>query len=515
MTATSTDDTVIAETVYGPVRGLDDGSVRSWRGIRYAAAPTGARRWRAPEPPERWTEARDATRFAPVPVQPQNAVIVFPPEVQHDEDCLFLNVWASSAIEAGDARPVLVWVHGGAYMFGGTAQPMFDGRVLAHTGEVVVVTIAYRVGPLGFLDLSRFTESDPNPALRDVLAALRWVRENIRAFGGDPEQVTLFGESAGGGIVTTLLTVPQAEGLFVRAIAESSPATSIYDQDRSERVARLLLEKLGIDPADAESLRQLSAERLTAVGMEVFSEIPNDEPGTLAFAPVVDGVLVPQHPISVFARGEAIPVPLIIGTNRDEATLFTRMKSPLMPVSASALAEMTADLRAERPDLEVPDDAEIAGAYSGLHPAARGPAISRDLAFRMPTVWIAEGHSAVAPTYLYRFEWATPMLHLLGIGAAHGTELPYVWGNLATSRRDITFRLGGLRTGRALSTRLQSRWIGFAVDGVPDADADSVGWPVYRPEDRRSLLIDRVDAVAEDLDAEGIRTWGSTPLAFP
>jgi para-nitrobenzyl esterase len=479
-------ESVVVETRWGPVRGISDGSVRSFRGIRFAAPPIGDLRWRPPQPPEPWTEPADATRFGAVPVQPSNAVITFAPEIAHSEDCLFVNVWASASVAPDDAKPVLVWVHGGAYMFGGAAQAMFDGRAFAHTGEVVVVTVAYRVGPLGFLDLSRFADADPNPAPAD-----------------SPKSVT------------TLLTVPDAAGLFIRAIAESSPASSVYGQDRAEDVTRMLLTELDVDPADAARLRHLPAEQITAAGMTGFERIPLDDPGTLAFAPIVDGALVPQNPLTVFARGDALPVPLVIGTNRDEATLFTRMKSPLMPVSTAALAAMTADLRAERPDLDVPADAEIAGAYSGVHASARGPAISRDLAFRMPTVWIAEGHSAVAPTYLYRFDWATPLLHLLGIGAAHGTELPYVWGNLATSRKDITFRLGGLRTGRALSTRMQSRWIGFAVDGTPDADADSVAWEPYLAPTRASLIIDRTDAAAADLDADGLRTWGSTPLAFP
>jgi para-nitrobenzyl esterase len=509
-------DNDVVDTVHGPVRGTSDGSVRSFRGIRFAAPPVGDLRWRAPELPEAWTEPADATAFGPMPVQPANQIIVFPDGVSQSEDCLFLNVWTPESARPGDDLPVMAWVHGGAYMFGGTAQPMFDGRSFAHTGEVVVVTLAYRVGALGFLDLSRLLpDADPNPALRDVLAGLRWVQENIRAFGGDPDRVTLFGESAGGGIVTTLLTVPEASGLFARAIAESSPATSVYGQDRSEHVARTLLHDLGIDASDTGMLRGLAADRITSAGMDIFSRIPHDDPGTLAFAPVVDGHLVPEHPPAVFARGGSLPVPLIIGTNRDEATLFTRMKSPLMPVSTEALAVMTADLRAERPDLDVPADAEIAGAYSGLRAPARGPAISRDLGFRMPTVWVAEGHSRVAPTYLYRFDWTTPLLRLLGIGASHGTELPYVWGNLATSRKDITFRLGGLRTGRAVSTRMQSRWIGFAVDGEPSADDDSAPWPPYTVPERRSLVIDRTDAAVADLDAEGLSVWGTTPLAFP
>lgn len=506
---------VVVDTQHGPVRGTSDGTTRVFRGIRYAAPPTGHRRFRAPEPPEPWTEPADATAFAPMPLQPRNPVITFPDDVALSEDCLFLNVWAADSVALDDTRPVLVWIHGGAYVFGGTAQRMYDGRALVHTGEVILVTVGYRVGPFGFLDLTRVAPDagyDANPALRDILAALAWVRDNISRFGGDPERVTLFGESAGGGIVTTLMTAPVARGLFSRAIAESSPATSVYGQERSERVARMLLAELDLD--DAGALESLAAERVVDAGNALFSRIPVDEPGTLAFAPVVDGDLVPDHPVAVFARGQAHPVPLILGTNHDETALFTHVKSPLMPVSADALATMTADLRAERTDLDIPTDAEIASAYAGVHARGRGPAISRDLAFRMPAVWVADGHGAVAPTYLYRFDWATPMLRVLGIGATHGTELPYVWGNLVNGRKDITFRLGGLRTGRALSARVQSRWIAFACGEEPDAEG-APSWPRYDAVGRRSLVIDREDRVVHDLDADQRAAWGPVALEFP
>jgi para-nitrobenzyl esterase len=507
---------VVVPTSHGPVRGTTDGQMRSWLGIRYAAPPTGPRRWGAPQAPESWTEPADATRFAAMPPQATNPVLSFPAGTRFDEDCLFLNVWAAQDATPQHPRPVLVWIHGGAYVFGGTAQQMSDGRALALTGEVVVVSVAYRLGALGFLDVTGLgvDSAIANPALADVIQALSWVRENIAGFGGDADAVTIFGESAGAGIVTTLMTTPAAAGLFVRAIADSSPATSVYGQDRSRAIGRRAAEALGA-AGNPRRLFELPADALVAAGQELFADIPHEDPGTLAFAPVVDDVLVPAAPVDVFARGGAHPVPLLIGTNRDETSLFQRMKSPLMPVSREALAGMTADLRVERPDLDIPTDAEIAAAYAGLGPRRRGPAISRDLGFRMPTVWVAEGHAAVAPTYLYRFDWTTPMLRMLGIGATHGTELPYVWGHLAQGPRDITFRLGGLRAGRLVSARMQARWLGFAANGVPDAAGAGPDWPAYTPPERRSLRIDHVDEVVVDMDADARRAWGSTPLSFP
>lgn len=509
--------TTTVTTTHGPVRGDTDGTVRSWKGIRYAAPPIGPLRWRAPQPPEPWTDVADATRFGPIPVQTASPAIRLPEDAVQSEDCLTLNVWAAESVAPDDPRPVMVWVHGGAYMFGATSQSLYDGRSLAASGEIVLVTVGYRVGALGFADLSAFsTDSETfetNVALRDILFAQEWVRENIAGFGGDPASVTLFGESAGGGIVTTLMTSPAARGLFHRAIAESSPATSVYGRVRAERVARELLQTVEADPADISSFREIPAERLAAAAMTVYAATPVDEPGTLAFTPVVDGVLVPEHPVDVFSRGDALPVPLLIGTNRDETSLFTKMKSPLMPVSREAILEMSADLRTDRPDLDIPTDAEIQSAYAGLRLKQQGPAISRDLGFRMPTLWVVEGHAAVAPTYLYRFDWSTPMLRVLGIGATHATELPYLWGNMHGSKKDITFRLGGMRTGHQLSRRFQQRWIGFAVSGSPQAE-DSVTWTPYTAAERATLVIDRVDRVEPDLDQDLRAAWGEEVLSF-
>ncbi|MDX2375753.1 carboxylesterase/lipase family protein [Microbacterium sp. LRZ72] len=508
----------IVETTSGPVRGAGDGHVHWWKGIPYAAPPIGDLRWRAPQPASSWTAVRDASRFGAAPVQTTGPAVRLPDDVERSEDCLTLNVWAADSVAPGDDRPVVVWIHGGAYVFGSTSQRLYDGRTLTASGEIVLVTVGYRLGTLGFLDLSRFGdegEFEPNVALKDVVAALEWVRANIRGFGGDPEAVTLAGESAGAGIVTTLMASPAARGLFHRAIAESSPATSVYDQDRAERVTRHVLDELGVAPADAAALRRMPADTLAAAGMTVYSQTPVSDPGTLAFTPVVDGDLVPEHPVDVFVRGGAHPVPLLIGTNHDETSLFTRMKSPLMPVSPEALAQMTAALRAERTDIpDIPTDAEIQVAYAGLAPARRGPAISRDLGFRMPTLWLVEGHAAVAPTYLYRFDWATPMLHLLRIGATHATELPYLWGNMVGGRRDITFLLGGLHTGRLLGARMQARWIAFATGAAPDAGEADAAWPAYDPDSRATLVIDHTDRLEPDLDAPLREAWGDTPLSF-
>jgi para-nitrobenzyl esterase len=517
----ATDDRVV-ETTHGPVRGASDlagGSILTWNGIRYAAPPVGDLRFRVPEPPQRWTEVADATSFGPACPQPTFANMPLDLGAPQGEDCLSLNVWASSDTEPGDGKPVMVWLHGGAYILGSSSQPLYDGRRLAGGGDagVVVVTVNYRLGALGFLDLSSFNGArrrfDSNIGLHDVLAALRWVRDNIAAFGGDPQKVTLFGESAGAGIVTTLLAVPAAEGLFTGAIAQSSPATSVYDRDRARRVAEGVLDKLGVAPSDVNRLLDAPIAAILAASQEAFDEVPVRNPGTLAFVPIVDGDLLPDYPVKLAQEGRSHPVPLIIGTNRREAALFRLMRSPLMPITPRAITSMFTQIAAEQPDLQLPTQQEIVSAYSRMRRKARSLRIATDVGFRMPSVWLAEGHSRVAPVYLYRFDYSTPFMKLLLVGAAHGTELPYVWGNLGAPK-DPTLKLGGAKTAKAVSKRVRTRWINFAAHGKPVGPAGEPEWTVYQEADRACLIIGKRDTVVRNVDARIRAAWGSEIVSF-
>ncbi len=510
-------DAPVADTAYGRVRGIDDGTVKSWRGLRYAAPPVGELRWRAPRPPETWTGVADATRVGPACPQPTDPRIPIDLGAPQGEDSLALNVWASSDTSPGDGKPVMVWVHGGAYVLGSAAQSLYRGSALVRDGSAIVVTLNYRLGAFGFLDLSSFstprTRFESNLGLRDVLFALQWVRDNIAAFGGDPGRVTLFGESAGAGIVTTLLATPAAAGLFSAAIAQSSPATSVYDAGRSRRVAEQFLETLGVSTDDVDRLPAAPMPQLLTASKRLFDEVPVQAPGTLAYAPIVDGDLVPDYPVVVARAGGTHPVPLVIGTNKDEAALFRFMRSPLMPITPLAIKAMFEGIAAEQPSLQLPSEAELAAAYRGRGKTP-GMGVARDIGFRMPSIWFAEGHGAVAPVYTYRFDWATPMLRLIRLGAAHATELPYVWGNLVMGPKDPTFKLGGLKTGTAVSERIRTRWVNFAATGEPAGPAGEPRWPAYRADDRPTLLIDRHDTVVDDLDGPLRRAWGDDVLSF-
>ncbi len=519
----------LAEAPAGTFRGTVRENVRSWRGIRYAEAPTGERRWRDPRPVAPVGGEVDATAFGPVCPQVRTPAVTLGDDAVLDEDCLVLNVWAPDTAPGSDAaaRPVMVWIHGGAYTFGASSQQMYDATSIVNRGDVVVVTINYRLAAFGFLDLSTLLPDggfDRNLALKDVLLALRWVKENIASFGGDADRVTVFGESAGGGLVTTLLATPSAEGLFHRAIAQSSPASSMYGVERAREVAERFARELGIDPTDAATaataLRAASADQLVTAGMAVYAQVPDEAPGTLAFAPIVDGDLLPEAPATVLHEGRALPVPLMIGTNKDEASLFKFMKSPLIPITEERIMTMFSDMAADNPTVELPSVAQVRAAYENVRRGAVGLGVARDIGFRMPTVWIAEGHSTVADVWLYRFDHATPFLRLIGLGATHGSELAYLWASFSSGPKDPTFRLGGKRSGEEIAVRMQDRWTAFAHGRTPDADGvpGAPHWPAYVAADgdgaRATLVIERHDTVVDDLDASLRAAWGDQVLDF-
>ena len=501
-------DNLVVETMNGPVRGTDDGAAMAWKGVRYAAPPLGDLRFRAPRPPQPWTEPADASSFGTA--CPQPPVPNFPMNLgaRQDEDCLKLNVWAPSGTQPGDAKPVMVWVHGGAYVLGSGGQPYYNGRRLAHSGDVVVVTLNYRLGVFGFLDVPGF---DSNVGLRDVLAALRWVRDNIAAFGGDPGRVTVFGESAGAGIVTTLLGIPAARGLFAGAIAQSSPATSVYDRGRAELVTGEVMEFLGIRRGDEHHLADVPVPVLIAATKKVFDEVPVRNPGRLAFVPIVDGELLPDYPVTLARRGRTHPVPLIIGTNKNEAALFRLMRSPLLPITPRAITSMFDQIAGEQPDLQLPTEEKLGSAYGAKKGSARGLSIASDVGFRMPSVWLAEGHNAVAPVYMYRFDYASPLMKLLLVGAAHAAELPYVWGTLGVPQ-DMTLKLGGAKTAKAVSKRIRGRWVNFAATAKPAGLPGEPEWTPYQDSDRACLIIDHRDRIVHDVDAEIRTAWGTAPV---
>ncbi|GMA26109.1 carboxylic ester hydrolase [Luteimicrobium album] len=506
-------------TESGVVVGETDGGARVWRGLPYAASPVGAGRWRRPRPVQPWTGTRDATRFgAACPQRRLRAGGGVPPTWPRTEDCLTLNVWAPP-VDADDLRPVVVWVHGGAFVAGSGMLADFNGARLAVEGDVVVVTLNYRLGALGFLDLSSLATPDEpfdaNTGLWDVVEALRWLRENVASFGGDPGRMTLAGESAGASVVTALLAAPAARGLFHRAVALSPAPAAAYSADRMASYARRLLDLVGADPDDAASWRRIPADDLVAAGTRLLAEVDERYTGTIAFAPSVDGVLLPESPVDAALGGRTAPVPLLTGTMRNEALLFLRARPRILPVAeprVDRVFELLAEQRAgETADRDLDDRGEdddaalqdgVLAAYPGYPEREALLDFAGDSTFRIPTIRFAEGHGQVAPVWMYRCDFATPSERMARLDATHGTEIPLVFDTLDAPVGRLIVLLGGRSAAQRVGARIRQHLVGLARDGTP-----GFGWPRYTPPDRTTLILDRDVRIARDPGGPTREAW--------
>ena len=331
----------VVKTQYGEVRGSEASGVKTFKGIPYAAPPFGANRLRPPQPVAPWRGVRDALAFGPMPPQPPlppQVSVLLPLGTIPGEDCLNLDIWTPDLGSAG--LPVMVWITGGFFEYGGTAW--YDGSRFARDG-IVCVTINYRVGPDGFLYLGK---GDANRGLLDQIAALEWVRENIAAFGGDPGNVTIFGESAGGMSVGTLLAMPRAEGLFRRAIAESGSAHHVTSAATAQRISQYLAEKLGV-AATREAIAAVPLDRLFAAQDELKAEVdahPDPErwgevaANLLPWEPVIDGEILPARPIDRIVAGASAGVDLLVGTNTEEMRVSLVPSGMIDQITEEALA---------------------------------------------------------------------------------------------------------------------------------------------------------------------------------
>ncbi|WP_433610665.1 carboxylesterase/lipase family protein [Prescottella agglutinans] len=474
-----TDSDVDVTLAEGVVRGRRLPDLLSWKGIPYAAPPVGPLRLRAPQPVAAWSGVREATEFgAPAPQLRR----------QGHENCLTLNVLRPSG-PTDVARPVMVYIHGGAHTAGTSADPQYSGAALVRRGDVVFVSLNYRLGALGYLDFREFSTPerpfDVNLGLRDQLAGLQWVRRNIAAFGGDPDNVTLFGESAGADAVMTLMCVPAARGLFARAIAQSPPPATSNGRELAALWAREFLELSGVPRSDAAAYLTTAAPEVLVETASTLSARGADEvPGVRPFAPVADGDLLPQHPLEAFETGTEHRVPLVIGTNAQEGRVFPRLLDilPTDPVRIEKMFEGT------DPAIK----ARVLAAYPG-YPGRRAAAdLGGDVVFWEPSLRCAHAHTRHSDTYMYRYDFAPRLLHLIGMGATHATDLWPVFGARAGTTRTLT-ALGGARGLRTVTDTMQGHWLAFAHGGRPLET-----WPRYSYERRDTLIIDEVCRVECD-----------------
>jgi para-nitrobenzyl esterase len=489
---------IVAETKFGKVRGVDAAGIKTFKGIPYGASTAGNNRFMPPVDPPAWTDVRDALAFGPSAPQTEpgarrntsDLAVAGAGLPRESEDCLVLNVW-TPALGDGRRRPVMLWCHGGGFATGSGSSPVTDGTSLARRGDVVVVTINHRLNVLGFTYLgaaggSGF-ETSGDVGMLDIVHALTWVRDNIERFGGDPGNVTIFGQSGGGRKVATLLAMPDAKGLFHRAIIESGATIKLVEREQAARVASELMSTLGVAPGQIRELQRLPVDRIMGAYFAVVRKMNVDQM-TMGFSPTVDGAAVPRHPFHPTASAESAAVPVMLGSTRTELTLSA--DPALFSLSDEAMRQKIQELFGDR-------SARVLDVYRRINPSA-SPSdlyflIASDHRYSAPVMKIAERRAALAkgPVYLYYFRWESP-LNGGRLKSPHTIEIPFAFDNVKTSplTRDAP-------DAPALADKVSSAWLAFARSGDPNTPK-LPRWPAFTAAERSTMVFDNQSKVERD-----------------
>lgn len=504
----------IASTTYGKIEGEEQGGLCVFKGVPFAASTAGAGRWVPPKKPAPWNGVRDARRFGPA--SPQNPVLVsaltaMVVEGEQSEDCLCLNVWTPGVDRK--RRPVMVWIHGGAFAIGSGSQAIYNGSALARRGDVVVVTINYRLGPLGFLRLSDLSNgkipATGSEGILDQVAALNWVRDNIAEFGGDPENVTIFGESAGGMSVGTLLGTPAARGLFHKAIPQSGACHTGATIERANRTAERIVAKLGVAASNPDALLALAPAQLLKGTLLADGKTPDPELG-MAYQPVIDGTNVPKIAIEMVAEGSAAKVAVMAGSTLEEWKLFSIMDPSLAKLDRAGLAARLS----RRLTPEIAD--ALIGSYEKARPSRGEPAAPADLftametdrIFRMPAIRLVEVQRRHQQrVYNYLFTWSSPAMGG-ALGSCHALELGFVFGTNHVPGMGAFSGTGP--AAEKLAGEIQDAWLSFARSGDPSCQ--SLGtWSAYDTTWRATMNLGNPSKIEESPRDEERRAWDKVP----
>ncbi|MCL6442282.1 MAG: carboxylesterase/lipase family protein [Alicyclobacillus sp.] len=485
----------IVNTQFGLVEGFKDGSVYVWKGIPYASPPTGSLRFRAPSPPKPWKGVREAKDFGPAALQSESLSMKFLGDSPQrmSEDCLYLNIWSPAPDKK--RRPVLVWIHGGSFNYGSGSSNLYEGKYMSSKGDVVIVTINYRLGVFGFLCLDDKLAVDygisNNCGLLDQIAALTWIKSNIEEFGGDPNNITLIGESAGAVSVGCLLSMPIAKGLFQKAILQSGTARCHLTKQRAVKISEELLRELGVDGTNLRCLDSLPSEMILKKVATMFP------PRT--FGPVGDGKLLSESPEKSLRNGIAKDIPVLVGTNKDEARLFTHFDSAWHRVTNISMGQIF--------------EHSFGDAWQHiLTYIVQGRPLSRMLyedifthvVFAYPAIKFAEDHAIQGgDVWVYRFDYGSPTLD--GYKSAfHALEIPFVWGTILNKEME---RITGASNDRfRVSEQMQRAWIAFAHTGDPNVP-ELPYWPRYNLQNRPVMLFDSESRLVNDPDKEKRLQW--------
>jgi para-nitrobenzyl esterase len=489
-TATAT-QTLLVKTTAGILRGGIENGIAVFRGVPYAAPPVGELRFSPPQAVAIWDDVRNATKDGPIAPQGRSrlAHIMGDFERPQSEDCLTLTIWTPAP--DGAKRPVLVWLHGGAFSSGAGSLPWYSGERFTANGDMVVVSVNYRLGVLGFLSLPDVSEG--NLGLLDQVAALNFVRANIAAFGGDPENVTLAGQSAGAAAIVMLMTMPPARGLFRRAILQSTPfGRMARTLDDAHRIGRRLLDVLSLEPAHAEKLKSLPFAELVRAQGEV-ARLEKKFADTFApFWPVIDGDVYPGKVALALKAGAGGEIDTLIGTTREEMAAFYSIDEQVTHADSTAVEAVFAAMF--KSDWRLYYD-EIRRTRASNSSAALLGELMTQASFQLGSLSLAEwradrGH----PAYVYQFDWQSPA----GFESCHCLEIPFVFNNLANWTGSPMLKGADPHEASGLAEAMHAAWIAFARSGKPDHPR-LPAWPAYRRDDRVTMRFDRAIGPVSDL----------------
>lgn len=491
-------DRAVVETKYGKVKGAQIDGVYVWKGVPYAKAPVGKLRFRPPQEPDFWNGVRDAAEFGAACVQPNSEMMKFLGESSktQSEDCLFLNIWSPNPDDK--RRPVMVWIHGGAFMFGEGSSEMYDGSSFAKNGDVVVVTINYRLGIFGFFYLDEiggdeFSRSG-NCGILDQIAALRWVKENIEAFGGDPDNITVFGESAGAMSIGILLAIEEAQGLFHKAILQSGAASNVLTPRAANDATKRLLSELNIQENELKKLYEIPAVELVKASVKV---------PPMSLCPVIDGKVITTKPLDSLAEGSAKNIPIVIGTTEDEYRLFTFADPSWRTIDDEKLKKRF--------------QASFGKKWERLSEELKGKTLDQTLYEKLMT-WQVFTYPAIAlsetrvrqgeKVWMYRFDYKSTAFGGL-LKSCHALELPFVWNVMNQKTALFT---GDVKGRNELAEWMHRSWIHFAKTGDPQIP-ELPEWPEYRLDARATMIFNLETAVRYDPDKEARLLWEKIGLA--
>jgi len=482
---------LVVRTKAGELRGTCENGVVVFRAVPYAAPPVGESRFAPPRAVQAWRGERDATKDGPIAPQGRSrlAHVMGDFERPQSEDCLTLNIWTPAADDK--KRPVMVWIHGGAFSSGAGSLPWYSGERFASQGDVVFVAINYRLGALGFLCLAGV--SPGNLGLLDQVAALRFVHDNIAEFGGDPDNVTVIGQSAGAASIAILMTMPQGGGLFRRAIMQSTPFGRMSRTlEDAQRIGRRFAENLGLKPEQAGELKFLPFTRLVAAQGELGRLEKKFADALAPFWPTIDGSVYPGEVMPALTAGAGSAIDTIIGTTREEMGAFYCIDDEIANADGNAIKGVFAAMfkSGHEPYYQEIRKMRASGSNAALLGDLMSDAMFRIGSLRMAEVRADQGH----PAYVYQFDWQSPA----GFEACHCIEIPFVFDNFDHWTESPMLKGGDSEQMKGLADAMHRAWIAFAHTGKPDHPR-LPPWPVYRREDRMTMRFDSVIAPVRDL----------------